>query len=269
MVSARSLLPTGTPILSSYQLEALCLVLSMSESWRARERFLWPLLTSPLTDTPKPPEYLLIFIHIFPVLSSASQGLSNVQFGSIEDNSASRSTSSAAPSTLTDQMQVRTFGSISPTPKPPTASPAVSLPGSSSTAASSAGPIVKKIDIHKLFKPPSGASSEPIPGQVPHTMGEQGIPPSMMQWHHASVSSITVKLLLIHPPLPSRPNVPPSYWRPNHCLTSRHILQLHSNLRCSFILCPPLLPSLKCQYSHALLLPKASIASTLHHTHVL
>jgi hypothetical protein len=123
------------------------------------------------------PEYLLTFIRIFPVLGSASKGLSNVQFGSIDDNSAPPSTSPAAPSTLTDPKQVRTFGSISATHKSATASasptvtkPAVSLPGSSSTAASNAGPTAKKkIDIHKLFQQPSGATSEPAPPTAPST----------------------------------------------------------------------------------------------------
>lgn len=152
---------------------------------------LWQLLTSSLSwevrarrhisgchyEHLNPPKYLLTFIHILPVLGSASKGLSNVQFGSIDDNSAPPSTSPAAPSTLTDPKQVRTFGSISATPKPPTASasptvtkPAVSLPGSSSTAASSAGPTVKKkLDIHKLFQQPSGATSETAPPTAPST----------------------------------------------------------------------------------------------------
>ena len=179
----------------------------------------------------------------FPVLGSASKGLYNVQFGSIDDNSAPTSTSSAAPSMLMNQQQVRTFGSISATPKPPTASAspivtklAVSLPSSSSTAPSSASPTVKKIDVHQLFRLPSGASSEPIPGQVPHSMGEQSVLAPMTQWqshHYPFVSSITVKPLLIHPP--SSTIIPPAIstqtylhktGRTNHRLTSHHILLL-------------------------------------------
>ena len=151
--------------------------------------FLWQLLTSRLSWEDRArrhisechlnlSEYLLTFIHIFPVPGSASKGLSNVQFGSIDDNSAPPSTSPAAPSTLTDPKQVRTFGSISATPKPATASAsptvtksAVSLPGSSSTAASNAGQTVKrKLDIHKLFQQPSGGTSESAPpSAVPST----------------------------------------------------------------------------------------------------
>ena len=219
MVCARSLLPTRTPILSSYQLEALCLVLSKSALWRAGEFFL-------SKDTPTP-DCFLTFTHILPVLGSASK---DVQFGSIDDNSPPPSLSPAAPSTLMDQKQVRTFGRISATPKPPTAStlptvtkPVVSLSGPSPTAASSAGPTVKKINIHKLFQQPSGASSDPIPRQVPHSMGEQSMPARMMQWqsrYYPIVSSITVKPLLIHPPLLLRPQRAPPYWLiPPHPLT--------------------------------------------------
>lgn len=123
-------------------------------------------------------------MYVFPVPGPASKGLSNVQFGSIDDNSAPPSTSPAAPSTLTDPKQVRTFGSISAAPKSTTASAsptvtksAVSLPGSSSTAASSAGQTVKKkLDIHKLFQKASVGASEPAPPPAAPSAPSQAVP---------------------------------------------------------------------------------------------
>ncbi|KAG9054712.1 hypothetical protein FS842_004360 [Serendipita sp. 407] len=86
----------------------------------------------------------------------------NVQFGSIDDVNATLSTSPAAPSTIADPKQVRTFGSISTSGNEPTASPSsLTKPAGPQRTDSPApaGKPKKKFDVNSLFQKPQATSA--------------------------------------------------------------------------------------------------------------
>ena len=89
----------------------------------------------------------------------------NVQFGSIDDSNAVLSTSPAAPSTVTDLKQIKTFGTLSAGSGESTpASPAVAKSNTPSRTDSPApaGKPKRKLDVNSLFQ-----KTQPTPAQAP------------------------------------------------------------------------------------------------------
>lgn len=92
---------------------------------------------------------------------------SSLQFGTIDDSNAVLSTSPAAPSTMTDVKQVKSFGSIvAGNGEPSPASPAVaraSAPQRTNSPAPASGKPKKKFDVNSLFQKPQ-ENSPPAAG---------------------------------------------------------------------------------------------------------
>lgn len=101
---------------------------------------------------------------------------SNLQFGTVDDNTAVLSTSPAAPSTIADVKPVRNFGSIAATgSESGGSSPAaakVNAPARTDSPAPASGKPKKKVNVASLFQnPQQPQSAAPVPTPAPQQSG--------------------------------------------------------------------------------------------------
>jgi translation initiation factor 4G len=153
---------------------------------------------------------------------------SNLQFGTVDDNTAVLSTSPAAPSTIADVKPVKNFGSIAATgSESGSSSPAVAkvtAPARTDSPAPASEKPKRKVNVASLFQnPQQPQAAAPVPTQVPQQSGpsqatttpipSQDGPPRPPPKHQGSYESPAMRNTPL-PILSHQPNQTPSPMQP-------------------------------------------------------